>query len=160
MKVAFVTASITRPATTTAYTAGDVVTGSNNERLVFEGLPPFVSDGALIESAVCIDGAVVATKPDLELWLFDTDITDLDAENAQWTPTDAQLETLVGIISFATASFKLGDLTAGAGGNCACVQSNLGIAIKTPTLYGVLVARNAYVPIASEKFTVRLGVIQ
>ena len=153
-------ASITRPADTTAYAAGDVVSTAGGARLTFSNLPDQTGRGFLIASAALIDSANVATKPDLELWLFDADLTDLDADNATWTPTDAQLEALVGIILFPTASFKGGDLTAGAGGNSACVQNNLNIAAKSDVLYGVLVVRNAYVPVSGEKFTVRLGVLQ
>jgi hypothetical protein len=160
MNIAQPTVTLTRPANVTAYAAGDVVSDGSNARFVFSDLPDIVGRGFVIESAVLIDSANVGTKPDLELWLFDADLTDLDADNAPWTPSDAQLATLVGIIPFPTASFKVGDATAGAGGNSACVQSNVRIAAKANTLYGVLVVRNAYVPVSGEQFTIRLGVVQ
>ena len=67
------------------------------------------------------------------------------------------------MISFAQANFKVGDATSGANGNCICIADNLSIPIKTlsgaNTLYGVLVARNAYTPVSGESFTVRLCVL-
>src|SRR4051812_26805072 len=132
MNTTKVSATLARPANTTAYTAGDVFNdgATPGARFVFSGLPGFSGEGYEIHSALLIDDADQATKPDLELWLFDTDITDLDTDNATWTPTDAQLKTAVGVIQFATANFKGGDLTAGAGGNCACWVNNVAIAAK------------------------------
>lgn len=150
-------ANVTRPNNATPYAIGDVVNdgATPGARLNFTGLP---ARGGEIRSAVCVSSAYVAVSPDLELWLFSSDITDLDADNATWTPTDAQLATLVGVIAFPTASFKGGDLTAGAGGNMACVVKDAGLVISQTALYGVLVVRNAYVPVANEKFTVTLKV--
>lgn len=151
-----VSRSLTRPANTTTYAAGDVV----GSLLTFDGLPILQNEGGLIESAVFIDGAYVAVAPDLELFLFSATLSDLDADNAPWTPTDAQLATLVGVIPFAGVTFKIGDATAGVGGNQACVVNSLGIAFKGDVLYGVLVVRNAYVPVSGEVFTVVLSVIR
>src|SRR5881409_1389682 len=150
MLTEFVSQSLVRPANTTAYTAGDVWTNGSNARMVFTGLNRNTGYGAEIKHALAIDDAAQATKVDLELWLFSADITDLDADNAAWTPTDAQLATLIGIIAFPVANFKPGDATAGAGGNAACIAANVGIAIKHDTLYGVLVVRNAYTPVSAE----------
>lgn len=157
--------SLTRPANTTAYAAGDVWTNGSNARLNFTGMPSPAGSGFLINSALCIDDGNQATKPDLELYLFDTDITDLDADNATWTPTDAQLQTLVGVIAFPVASFKGGDLTSGAGGNCVCWVNNVAVTC-TPTtassftLYGVVVVRNAYTPLSGESLKFVLNVIR
>jgi hypothetical protein len=62
------------------------------------------------------------------------------------------------VIPFPTASFKGGDLTAGANGNMACMVKDASVVISQTTLYGVLVVRNAYAPVANEKFTVTLKV--
>lgn len=150
------TASVTRPANTTPYTAGDVV----GSLLTFEGVAPLRGQGGLLESAIVITSAFVATGPDLELWLFSDTQADLDADNAPYTPTDAQMLTLVGWIQFPTANFRSGDLTTGAGGNQQCTAPSVGIAVNSDTLYGVLIARNAYVPVSSEVFTAKLGVIR
>lgn len=161
-------ATFTRPANTTTYAAGDVVCNSTSAptsmhfTAATEGEGAGRNDQAVINQAILVCSANQSLKPDLELWLFDTDVT-MDNDNAAFTPSDAELATLVGIVEFPVANFKVGDATAGAGGNCVCVADNLGIPIKTlsgeNTLYGVLVARNAYIPVSGESFTVRLAVL-
>lgn len=153
-------ATITRLNDTTAYAAGDVWTSSTNARLEFTGMPSPLGSGFLINSALCICSAAQATKPDLELYLFDTDITDLDNDNVAWTPTDAQLLTLVGAIAFPVASFKAGDATAGAGGNAVCWVNNAAVTCTANVLYGVVIVRNAYTPVALESLKFVLNIIR
>jgi hypothetical protein len=155
-------ATFTRPSDTTAYAAGDVVCNSTSAPTIMEFSPVLKlhSSGSVLAQAILVTSANVATKPDLELWLFDTTIT-MDNDNAAFTPTDAEMKTLVGIIEFPTADFKVGTATSGADGNAVCQASNLGIVVNTVTgtktsLFGVLVVRNAYVPVSGEVFTVRL----
>jgi hypothetical protein len=154
--------SYTRPADTDAYTAGDVIADSTSAAtiLTFSPVVQAPGTGTVLQHAVIVTSANVATKPDLELWLFDTTIT-MDNDNAAFTPTDAELLTLVGVVAFPTADFKVGIATSGADGNAVCEATNLGISLNTvnsneTTLYGVLVVRNAYVPTSGEVFTVRL----
>jgi hypothetical protein len=59
-----------------------------------------------------VDSANQTVKATVELWLFDTTFTP-DNDNAAFTPTDAELLTLVGIIQFST--WFVGDATAAAG---------------------------------------------
>lgn len=159
-----VQASYTRPADTTAYTGGDVVADSTSAAtiLTFAALTKDMNGGAIIQEALLIDSANQSTKPDLELWLFDTTFA-IQNDNAAWAPTDAQLEGLVGVIPFSSSSFKSGDATSGAGGNCACDVQGLGMPVNTKggkvDLFGVLVVRNAYTPVSAEKFTIRLKVL-
>jgi hypothetical protein len=158
-----IAANVTRPNDTTAYTAGDVLCDSTSAPtiLTFTGATKEQGGTGTIVGATCIDSAAQATKPDLELWLFDTAIT-MDNDNAAFTPTDAELRTLVGVISFPVASFKVGDATSGADGNCVCDVQTLGVQVNTVVgsnaLYGVLVVRNAYTPVANERFDVRLKI--
>lgn len=155
-----VSQTITRPADVTAYAAGDVISAvTSNDHFTFADIVEAGELSALIETALLIDSANVATKPDLELWLFDTDIAEV-ADNGAFAPTDAEMLTLLGIILFPTANFVVGTATAGADGNSVC-QTLPGLAVKCAPLtgrdiYGQLVVRNAYVPVASEQFTVEL----
>src|SRR5215467_681669 len=156
-------ASITRPANTTTYTPGDVITDDSNSRLVFSLLNRYgtdAMDGYEIKSAVCVSNANQVTDPDLELWLFVSDPRDLAADNAAFAPTDAELESLAGIVKFPVASFVVGNAGSGISGNVACIATNIGIAADAPTLFGVLVVRNAYVPVSAEKFQVTLQVVK
>jgi hypothetical protein len=154
--------SVTRPANTTAYTAGDVVTEGTADALEF--LCDETRTGMnIIHSAVCVSSANQSTKPDLELWLFDTDLTPAD-DNAAFAPTDAQMRTLVGIIDFPVGSFKVGNAGSGADGNVVCDVQSLDIAFFPKAsggmLYGVLVVRNAYTPVSAERIDIRLGMIE
>jgi hypothetical protein len=159
MQIAKSSSSITRPADTLTYTTGDVVSTAAGLRFVFANIPDFVGQGGLINSAVVTSSAFVAAAPNLELWLFDADVVAV-ADNAAFAPTDAETNTLVGIIEFPTGNFKSGNATAGAGGNAACFRDNLGVTFRGNTLYGVMVVRNAYVPVSAEIFTVRLFIHQ
>ena len=152
-----ISAGFTRPANTTAYAAGDVVSNSTSAPAImaFNGAAKERGAMGIINHAVLIDSESVATKPDLELWLLDTTIT-MDNDNAAFTPTDVELLTLVGVIPFPTGNFKVGT----ASGNSMCQADNLGLPFNASfsenTLYGVLVVRNAYVPVSGETFTIRL----
>jgi len=159
-----ISANFSRPADTTAYAAGDVVANSTSAPVIMTFARATVESGSAgrIAQAICIDSANVATKPDLELWLFDTTVA-MDNDNAAFTPTDAELATLIGVIAFPTASFKVGDATGGASGNSVCDIQDINLPFNTVPasnkIYGILVVRNAYVPVSGESFTVRIKIV-
>jgi hypothetical protein len=148
--------SFTRPGNTTAYAAGEVITAAVAAAIEFADAARSAGGGGRIVAASLLSSANQGTKLDAELWLFDTTITP-DADNAAWTPSDAELATLVAIIPFQT--WYVGDATSGSGGNAVAFAEAefLRSYVCTATsLYGVLVARNAYTPVNAEVFTVRL----
>lgn len=163
-KIRFSVAAYTRPADTNAYAAGDVVADSTSAPtiLTFPRAVCEVGGESLIQSATLVTSANVATKPDLQLWLFDRTVV-MDNDNAAFTPSDAEMLTLLHIIAFPTGAFVVGDAGAGAAGNAVCNAQALWLPIRTAVgdnaIYGILVARNAYVPVSAEVFTVRLGII-
>lgn len=157
--------SFTRPNNTTQYASGDVINDSASAPtpITFSGVGDLPGGGGLIVAAALIDGAAQATKLDGELWLFDT-APALDNDNAPFTPTDAELQALIGVIDLGDTPV-VGDATSGIGGNCVFQSgpsSNLPLPFKcvsgSQALYGVIVARNAYTPVALETFAVRLWV--
>ncbi|HKX31494.1 MAG TPA: hypothetical protein VJ302_27655 [Blastocatellia bacterium] len=158
-----VSASKTRPADTTAYAVGDAITESTSSPTVmtFSGVARANGGSGIIIGALLIDSANQTTKGQFELLLYDTTFTP-DNDNAANTPTDAEMETLIGTIQFNLSS--VGDATSGAGGNCAFPVGNLSIPFTcgggSTSIFGQLVARNAYTPVSGEKFTVRLQIIQ
>lgn len=155
-----ISTSVTRPNDTNAYAAGDVVCNSTSAPVIltFAGAVNTDFQMGVIAQATLIDSSNVSTKLDCELWLFDTTIT-MDNDNAAFTPTDAELATLVGIIPFSTAYWKVGDSSS----NAVCHVQGLSIPFNvvhaSNALYGVLVARAAYTPTAQEIFTVRLHIV-
>lgn len=153
--------SFARPANTTTYAAGDVV--CNAATLIF---PAGARNGsAIIQSATITSSNNATTKPDLELWLFDTAIAAV-ADNAAFAPSDAEMLTLIDVIKFPVADFLVGLSGAVTDGNVMCSARNLGIpinpsplAMSNSAIYGQLVVRNAYVPISAEAFQVRLRLL-
>lgn len=158
-----ITAAVTRPNDTTQYAVGDVIAAGTPVPLTFTNVVLSNNGSNRIVKAMALDSAAQATKAQIDLYLFDTTLT-VDADNAAFTPTDAELAKLVAIIRFDT--FVTGDATSGAGGNAVAFGKNLEGFQETPiraavgsrTLYGVAVARNTYTPVADEVFTFTLWV--
>ena len=154
--------SVTRPTNTTPYDVGDVIGTAVTGTLIIPNASFGEFDAGIIQQAIAVSSAAVGTSPDLQLWLFDSTVAAI-ADNAAFTPTDTEMATLVGIVEFPTADWKIGNATAGAGGNAVCVADNVSLPFNTKKgtskLYGVLVVRNAYVPVSGEIFTLRLQVI-
>lgn len=151
------TLSQTRPSNTTPYTIGDVV--GSGVIWQFDGAVREIGRRGAVLDAVLVDSANVATLGSFDLMLFDTTI-EVEPDNSPFTPADAEMLKFVGGIGF--GSPFIGDVTAGTGGNVAFHARNLYFEFEcgpaTRTLFGVLIARNAYVPISGEVFTIRLKV--
>lgn len=151
--------SITRPANATQYAAGDVISAvTTNNHHTFDTKKAGQLRG-VIESARIMVNANQGTKPDLELWLFSVDIAEV-ADNSAFAPTDTEILTLIDVIDFAVAGFKVGLSGSGADGNIIQVERDLNIALPQTKgiLYGQLVARNTYTPIESEQFAIDLQI--
>lgn len=148
----------TRPADTTTYTAGDVVNESTSAGTVwtFANMARSAGLGGVIQSAVLISGASPPSlKGEFELYLFDTSPTTQN-DNAAWALTDADAKKAIAMIPFSAANYRI----QGASTNGAYYLNALGVtyvcATGATSLYGILVARNAYVPGNAEEFTIRL----
>lgn len=158
-----IAANFTRPNDTNQYTAGDVLCDSTSAPTIitFARAAREQKGNGIIQSALMVSSANQATKPDLRLWLFDTTIT-MDNDNAAFTPTDAELRTLVAVIAFPVGNWIGGDATSGAGGNAVCNPQALWLPFNCTVsndLFGVLEVRNTYTPVAQERFDIRLGII-
>lgn len=162
-RVRRLTQTKTRPANTTAYAAGDVIneSASAGTNITFSGAGKLrgserPADGGVITSAMIVDSASEATQLDAELWLFSVAPT-ADNDNAAFTPTDAEMLNLIGVIPFGNS------FVGTASGNVALTSGYIHIpyvcANNDIAIYGVLVARNAYTPISGEVFTIILDVL-
>jgi hypothetical protein len=161
-----VEASLTRPANTTAYAAGDAVSNSASAPvpLTFANAVRESGGVGVVVSATIATNSNESTKPDLELWLFDTIPTAIN-DNAAFVVSDADILNVVGVFAFATSSWR--QATAGTGGTSFAQGAWLA---STPppmfrlaagtALYGLLVVRNAYTPISGEVFHIKLGISQ
>tara|TARA_Y100000310_G_scaffold312663_1_gene360197 strand:+ start:3206 stop:3724 length:519 start_codon:yes stop_codon:yes gene_type:complete len=158
-----VEAAFTRPADTTTYAAGDVMGTAATTPITFAGATLTGNGFTMIQKAIVYSSANVATKADIDLFLFHTTLTPA-ADNAAFAPGDSTLLTAVGVINFPTGGWTVGAAASGAGGNAMCVVKDIQLPIVSASaskgdMFGVMVARNAYAPISGEVFTVRLGVV-
>jgi len=156
---ALIEASYTRPADTATYAAGDVIANSTSAAtiLTFTGVAREPGLGGIIQSAVLVDSAAQTLKGDFELYLFDT-APAMQNDNAAWNPSDSEVTKSLGRVRFPPGLFNV------CGANGVVDVDSLGKPFKcasgTRNIFGILVVRNAYVPISGEVFTIRLFVIQ
>jgi len=153
--------SIIRAANTTAYAAGDVVENSTASGFTFATAARGNAMGGQINHAMLFSSHSNGTPLDGELWVMDT-LMALDVDNLAFTPTDAEMRNMVGVIPFATGNGFVGT----AAGNVLIPASRTFLPMRFVTataddaLYGVLVARNAYVPASAEVITLKLFIEQ
>lgn len=157
-RVVTVASEVTRPNDVTAYAAGDALSDTTGAAHLSFGAAtrPEMLSGRIIGARMVV--GAVDTIAAMDVHLFHTDIA-TKADNLAWAPTDTELKTSVGTVSFAAANFKAGDATAGAGGNQIAFLSDLNIPIaltSANTLFGQIVVRGAYTPIASTPYQVQL----
>jgi len=153
----------TRPSNTTTYTAGDVIADSASAATIlkFSRCAGEPGQGGFIKSAILIDSSDESTKLNADLFLFNVSPVTYGNDNEAFAPTDAELRDCVGVITL--DGTVAANLKAGSGNS---VINNFGIdmaftcTINERALYGVLVARNAYVPTSAEVFRIKLGVLQ
>lgn len=139
--------SITRPANATPYSAGDALSADTDDAHYTFGC----ATAGTIRQVILHSSQAAETAPDLELWLFDTDVA-TTADNDAFSPTDAEMLTIIGMVSFPNASW-----IAGGGGNSAIiVQPDIAYMLRSANLYGQLVARSAYTPESGEVLSAQL----
>lgn len=155
---AIVEGTYTRPADTNIYAAGDVIANSTSAAtiLTFSSAVRAETGTAIIQAATLVDSVAAATKLDADLYLFDTTVV-MEQDNAAWDPSDAEMLTCLGVIEFRGANFKT------CGGNGITHVQGIGLPIVSvggSSIFGILVARNAYTPASAEVLTVRLHILQ
>ena len=149
----------TRPADTTTYAAGDVISESTSAGTVWTF--PFARTnglGGILQDAALVNSTAQTLKMDADLYLFDTAPTSNLNDNVAFAPTDAEMKTLLTVISFLGGNGKVGS------GNFSNEMTGLARVLQCASaqssVFGVLVARNAYVPTSAEDVTIRLKTIQ
>lgn len=153
-----VEASFTRPADTTAYAAGDVISNSTSSPSVITFANVAAAGlGGMITDVVVSDSAAQSTKLEAELWLFHTAPAATN-DNSAFAISDAEADDVLCIVPLGSGYGSVG------GGNFVYHVRNLGCAFEAAgsgtDIYGVLVARNAYTPVSAEVFNFRLHVLK
>lgn len=147
--------TITRPADTNVYAAGDTIADSTSTPTAFNatGFARANGGSGKITNITIIDSVVAGTPANLELWIFDASYTN-NNDNAAWSPSDANANNVIGVIQF-------GANPIGGVNNAIYVAQGLDIpyvCLTTTTLWFALVVRNAYTPTSAEVFKIRVGV--
>lgn len=160
-------ATFTRPTDTTPYADGDVIAASTSAAVPLK-FPNACGEGAggVIRNALLASSALPATKLSADLWLFDAAPENAYGnDNEAFALNDADVSKVVAVIALdgtVAANIKVSTL------NYVVVAQSMAAAFRKPsitsqtkredkTLYGVLVARNAYTPANAEVFNLKLG---
>lgn len=157
--------TLTRPADTADYAAGDIVANSTAAPVVnvLAGAALANGRGGIINGVTLIDSNNAAIAGDFELWFFNAAYTPTN-DNAAFVPTDAESETVELIVKLPGSGSVIGNAGATADGNRVYqvndINKNFLCAANSQNLWWALIARNAYVPASGEKFTLRVDIAQ
>lgn len=159
--VQWLTASFTRPANATAYTAGDIVNNSTSAPVAMtftnagqRNGGPFTIAHAILESS----NAPPGTIPAFDLLLFrGSAAPTAQNDNAAFAPSDADMALCFGVIQFTA-----GLVSSGSNNFVYYAQPTI---VSMPdsggtSIYGMLRINGSYTPLTGEVFTVGLGVIR
>lgn len=152
--------SFTRPADTTTYAVGDAVNNSTTAPTImtFANAARQNAGGGVIQNVMLIMSTAATLVGDFDLMLFESSIT-MSNDNAAFSPSDADAKKCIAVIPLrgAVDGFKLGLNVVFDSGP---ISRSFRTATGTKSIFGALVARNAYVPANAEEFTVRMLVLR
>ncbi len=156
--------SVTRPADTTQYAAGDAIsdnattaTAAGTFTLDFKTRNPGYGSITLTDFTLHKSDHDVTTAT---FWLLLFDAMPAVAgweDNAQLAITDAEMQNCKGVVTFAAA-----DWANVVTGDVQTVSKTIGVvmAANSSSLYGILVAGDTYTPASGEVFTLTAHAIQ
>lgn len=149
-----ISATLTRPANTTTYTAGREMADTGNNIITLTNIATKSGGSGVIQQVTASCSSNGATKPQLELWLFDTTISlqaSADNNSTAFPLTDGQADTHICVIPLTTT--YVGDATAGTG-NFIMDSGQINEAYLTSgsaNLFMRIIVRNAYTPGANSE---------
>lgn len=157
-----VASSFIRPTNTTAYTVGDVIYPAvpavplvQVKALQFKDALPFGSSGFIVEAQLKLL-STQGTELSADLYLFTAPLTTTPVDNEPFAIVANDMINHINTISFPdTVAEASGGFTRYAVAPSKVVSAASG----STSLYGILVAKNAYVPIASERIVIQLGIV-
>lgn len=169
-KVVQVEAHFTRPADTTAYTAGDVVSNSTSATTLLafgdDTVPSGVTDekggsALLLGAQLFTDNKGETAQYDLVLYRRSEASVSVPADNAPDTTIYADRLDVVGVISFPAAA-AAADSTNSTGASAEWTGTAIGVVTYAgdKKLYGKLVNQTGTTPASGQNFSVRLTVLQ
>jgi len=155
----FVTSSFTRPDTTASYSSGDVVANATASATtnVLSNVVRVAGGSGIIKGASLVDGTNQPTSGSYEAWIYNTNRTS-EFDNVLFSASYTDVERLVAIIPFNNAYVSC----SGSAGTIVYFNNTLNYPFVcspgTSSLYWNLVIRSSYTPIASTRYTLKLGV--
>lgn len=149
MKTQLPTATFTRPANTTAYTANDLVANDATAGSVVAMTFKMTSGGGWLRQIALHKTDVSVTNAAFRLWMFTAAPTMADGDNGAFAMSSPAFTTLLGTIDV-TVDQVFGDAV-----GFARIDRGLWV---PDTFYGLLEARGAYTPASGEIFSVALSV--
>ena len=159
---ATLSATVTRPANTTAYTARDALSDATNDEMFVFDFTDKAIRGSLtgeIMGLRLLSSGNQATKPALDLFFFSQKPA-TTADNAELEFSDAELANCTDIIQISTSDYFQGTDTSGADGNIIAIKKNLNSLLKLGigSIFCQAMVTNAYTPLSGEVFTLILDV--
>lgn len=146
-----ITATLTRPADTTAYAAGDAVTDSTSAPTDLE----FIGSGGSGGGTLSITNATLSKSgPNLDvfhLYLFTAAVTATN-DNAAFALTDANNDTCIGVINFGTGTAAANNSFY----NTGVIDVRVPLDSGSQTIYGLLRATAGFTPLSAETFKITL----
>jgi hypothetical protein len=99
-----ISSTLTRPNNTTAYTAGDEVSNSDSAPTIITltGMARFTGGTGAILGVSCSISSNWATKPILDLFIYDTTSTPQN-DNSAFAPSDGEQDTVITVIPLAAS---------------------------------------------------------
>jgi hypothetical protein len=156
-----VVSTLTKTSAVGAYVGGQVVAPVTALPITFAGVVQNNGCKGRISGCQMVDQANQAVKGVFELWLFTAPPVSPPDQSA-FIPTNTELDTLIAVIPLSTAF--VGNSGAGAAGNVVYISPPLDFPFACPTntsnLFGLLIVRNGYTPVANEVFVITLDVDQ
>jgi hypothetical protein len=148
--------SFTRPADTATYASGDIICNSTTAPTImtFNNVVRFAGGGGVLQKVLLITSVAQGLLPDIDLLLFESSIT-INNDNAVFSPSDADAKKIIAMIPL-RAVVDASRLGVNAVFDSGAISHSFKAAAGLQAIYGVLVARNAYIPASAEEFTVRL----
>jgi hypothetical protein len=147
-----VTATITRPADTTAYAQYDAISNSTSAptKLTFSSVAGSNGEDVVI-TEVIITSTNNTALPNFRLWLFDQSVSATN-DNSKLDVADADTEKCVAVVpvdnSYLTNSSSRAE--------SANLAKQVSCASTSKDLYGLLQTDESYTPISEEVFKIRL----
>ncbi len=157
MRAKALSASFTRPANTTAYTAKDAVGTSTTNVLALSGASTGSGQGGEIMGFSMVCSNITVTNKSFRIHFYTAEPSDI-ADNAVNTVLAANADNYLGYLDSGTHE------ASGTGGGSYCsVKAAQPIPYRTAagsTLYAVLEAVGAYTPASAETFGIKVHVHQ